>query len=197
MSWSSTIERFRHHVVPLALFVIVAVTVLIVPPIVLGEVTRDTYTLTAVVLVLAFSSVFPYAVFVAVGTLPLLYAGIASFAAPQTASDAAHSFSTATALRHVVAGISYVLGAAAVGAIGLGAQIGTTDEFTVVPAVLQPSFLTLGGGIVAGAFVCLQLWRYDAPLDTVGRHTILGTVLLGGLLALSPLIAFWIFRGTA
>lgn len=85
MSSPSTIERFKHHSVPLVVFAIVAVVVLVMPPIALGEVTMRTYALTAAVLIFAFGAVFPYAVVVALGTLPLLYIGIASFAAPQTA----------------------------------------------------------------------------------------------------------------
>lgn len=195
MSSPSAIERFRHHAVPLVLFVIVAVTVLVVPPLVLGDLTARTYALTAAVLILAITTAFPYAVLVAVGTLPLLHAGIASYAAPQTPSDAGHSFSTATALRHVVAGVSYVLGAAVVGAVGLGAQMAAPRGATVGPAALQPSFLLLGGLLVAGAFVGAQLWRYDTPRGTLARHTVLGTAALGVLLAASPVVAYWVFGG--
>jgi len=192
----SAIERFRHHVVPLVLFVIVAVAVLVVPPLVLGDLTARTYAVTAAIVVLAISSAFPYAILVAVGTLPLLYAGIASYAAPQTPSDAGHSFSAATSLRHVVAGVSYVLGAAVVGAVGLGVQLAAPPGVTPGPAALQPSFLLLGGLIVAGIFVGGQLWRYDTPQGTLPRHTVLGTAALGVLLAVSPVVAYWVFGGS-
>jgi hypothetical protein len=56
-------------------------------------------------------------------------------------------------------------------------------------------FLYLGGVLVAGAFVSLQLWRYDTRLGMLARRTVLGTVALGGLLALSPAVAFWVFTG--
>lgn len=196
MSSPSTIERFRPHSVPLVVFAIVAVVVLVAPPVALGEVTPRTYALTAAVLVFAVGAVFPYAVVVALGTLPLLYVGIASFAAPQPVGDVPHPFSASATLRHVAAGILYVLGAAAVGAIGIGVQMATGSDSTAIPAALQPSFLTLGGVIVAGAFVCLQLWRYDTPLDSLARRTVLGTVGLGVLLALSPVVAFWVFNST-
>lgn len=186
----------KRHGVPLAVFVIVAVAVLVVPPIVLSEVTARTYALTAAVLILAVSAVFPYAVIVALGTLPLLYVGIASFAAPETEADAAHSLSAVSALRHIAAGVSYVLGAAMVGTIGLGVQIAVGSDSAAIPTAVQPSFIYLGGGIVAGIFVCLQLWRYDTPLGALTWRTILGTVALGVLLALSPVVAFWVFNGT-
>lgn len=192
---SSTRQSVKRHSVPLAMFGIVTGVVLVIPPIVLGEVTTSTYALTAAVLILAVSSALPYAVAVSLGTLSLLYAGVASFAAPQPASAVPHAFSAVTALRHTVAGISYVLGAAAVGAIGVGVQIGMDNDSAVMPAAFQPSFLYLGGILVAGIFVPLQLWRYDTPLSELSRRTVLGTVTLGVLLALSPAVAFWVFRG--
>lgn len=196
MSSPSTLERFRHHAVPLVLVVIVAITVLVVPPLVLGDLTARTYSITAAVLILAITTAFPYAVLVAVGTLPLLYFGIASYAAPQTPSDPGHSFSSATALRHVFAGVSYVLGAAVVGVVGLGVQLAAPPGATMGPAALQPSFLLLGGLIVAGTFVGAQLWRYDTPHGTLPRQTVLGTAALGVLLAVSPAIAYWVFGNT-
>lgn len=191
----SVIEQVKHHSVPLVVFVMVALAALVVPPIVLGEATPRTYALTAAVLIFAVSAVFPYAMLVALGTLPFLYAGIASFAAPQTAADVTHPFSAVTALRHVAAGIFYVLAAAAVGAIWIGAQIAVGSSSTAIPMAFRSSILYFGGAIVAGAFVCLQLWRYDTPLGGLARRTILGTVALGVLLALSPVVAFWVFNG--
>ena len=195
MSSPPAYERLKHHAVPLVVFVVVAVVVLVAPPLVLGELTAKTYALTAAVVILAVGAVFPYAMLVAVGTLPLLYADVASFAAPETADGRAHSFSTVAALRHVGAGVAYVLGATVVGAIGIGAQIAVGGDSTAVPAALHPAFLYSGGVIVAGAFALLQLWRYDRPLGALDRSTVLGTVALGVLLALSPAVAFWVFNG--
>lgn len=195
MSLPSTIQPFKRHSVPLVVFVMVAVAVLIMPPVVLGEVTTRTYALTAAVLILAVGSVFPYAVLVALGTLPLLYAGVASFSAPRPSATDPHSFSAIAALRHAVTGFSYVLGATTVGAIGIGVQMGMGGDSATIPAAFQPFFLYLGGVLVAGAFVSLQLWRYDTSLDGLSRRTVLGTVTLGGLLALSPAVAFWVFNG--
>lgn len=195
MSSPSIIARFKPYGVPSVVFLLVAVAALVVPPLVLGEVTARTYALTAAVVVLAVGAVFPYAVLVALGTLPLLYAGIASFAAPKVEADVYHSFSAVAALRHVAAGVSYVLGAAVVGAIGVGVQIAVGSGSTTMPAAVQPFFLYLGGVIVAAGFVSLQLWRYDRPLGTLARRTVLGTVALGVLLALSPAVAYWVFNG--
>lgn len=170
MSLSGSIERFKRHAVPLGVFAVVVVVVLVVPPVVLGEVTEKTYALTAAILVIAVSAVFPYAVLVALGTLPLLYACVASFAAPQPATEEPYRFSAVAAIRHTVAGISYVLAAAAVGALGIGLQLGMTSDSTTIPALFQPAFLHFGGVLVAGAFVSPQLWRYDTSLSGFARR---------------------------
>lgn len=192
----STVGRFRRHAAPLVVFGIVAVALLVVPPLVLGELTARTYAVTAAVAILAVSAVTPYAVVVALGTLPLLYAGIASFAPPQTGADA-HSFSAVAALRHAAAGFAYVLGAAVVGAVGIGTQIAIGGESGGIPAAVQPALLYVGGIIVAVAFVGLQLWRYDRPVGALAGRTVLGTGVLGALLALSPAAAFWVFNNAS
>lgn len=165
------------------------------PPIVLGEVTLSTYTFIAALLIIAISPTLPFAVLVSLGTLPLLYAGVASFAAPQSGADAPHAYSAEAILRHVVAGISYVLSAAAVGAIGIGAQLGVRGNFAAIPAVFQPFVLYFGGVLVAGVFVVFQLWRYDTALTKISWPTLAGTGALGILLALSPAVALWILSG--
>ena len=195
MSPYSPVQCFKRHSVPLVVFFVMAVPVMVVPPIVLGELTAKTYALTAAVLLLAVSAVTPYAVLVAVGTLPLLYAGVASFAAPQPAGKTSHPFSALAAVRHTVAGISYVLAPAVVGAIGIGAQLGMTSDSPTIPGMVQPAFLYLGGILVAGAFVSLQLWRHTTSLNGLTRRTIVWTVGLGGLVALSPAVVFWTFYG--
>ena len=195
MSSPSVIARFKPYAVPVVVFLIVVVAALVVPPLVLGEVTVRTYALTAAVIILAVGAVFPYALLVGLGTLPLLYADIASFAAPEIETNVTHSFSAVAALRHIAAGVSYVLGAAVVGAIGIGVQFAVGSDSTTIPTALQPLFLYFGGVIIAVAFVSLQLWRYDRPSSRLARRTILGTVALGVLLALSPAVAFWVFNG--
>ncbi|PAU83757.1 hypothetical protein CK500_09635 [Halorubrum salipaludis] len=172
-----------------------AIAVLVAPPIVLGEATTRTYAITAAILILAVGSAFPYAAIVALGTLPLSYAGIASFAAPRPESDEPHPFSAAAALRHAAAGLAYVLASAAVGAVGMGVQIGLPSDPGGTPAVFGPSFLHLGGALVAVIFVSLQLWRYETSPGELAARTVLGTVALGALLALSPAVAFWAFNG--
>lgn len=182
-------DRYKENAVPLTLFLITAVAMLIVPPIALGDV--GVIGVIPYVFVIAFKAVFPYACVVAVGTLPLLYANSASFAAPDADVGVFHSFSWDATLRHVVAGFSYVVGATIVSVIGIGIQIirgdvGILDSF-------QPSFL-LGSVIVAVAFVGTQLWRYERPLRTLPLRVVLGTLVLGSLLALSIVAAFWMFH---
>lgn len=197
MSLPSPLERLRPCAVPTAIVIIVALAVLLVPPLVLGEVTARTYAITAAILVLALGTAFPYALLVALGTLPLLYAETASYAAPQPSADVPHSFSVLTALRHVIAGTMYALAAAAVGAIGVGAQIGGTGVPEAVPTALQPVLLFLGGALVGAAFVFLQLWRYERPVRTLDWQTSLWTAVLGALLAVSPVVAYRTFENAA
>lgn len=180
-----TIDRYKEDAVPLALLLIMAVAMFIVPPIALG----DLGAIGGVPFVILFAliEVFPYACVVAVGTLPLLYANIASFAAPDTDADDFHSYSWDATVRHVVAGFLYVVGATIVSAIGIGIQIMREDQ--TILETFQPWFL-IGSGIVAVAFVGAQLWRYDRPLRTLPLRTVLGTLVLGGLLALSIVAAF-------
>lgn len=194
MSSPSILDRFRPHSVPVVIFAIAAIAITIVPPLVLGEVTTRTYALTVAVVVLALGAVLPYALLVAIGTLPLLYAGLASYAAPQPSPDNAHSFSPIAILRHVAAGVAYSVGAAVVGAIGIGVQLGAPEGAAAWTIGEQPSLLVLGGVIVGVTFVAFQLWRYDTTLRTLNRGILLGTAVLGVLVAISPVIAFWIFN---
>lgn len=187
---SSAIERFRHHSVPVVLFVIVAVVAFDAPPLSAGAVTRLTSEFTMVVFVLSVWAGFPYALLVAVGPLSLLSRGIATFAAPRTSGEEARVYSRGAALRHVIAGVSYARGATVVGAHGIGVQMTLGREMTVLPPSMQPSFLVVVGVIVGVAFVGLQLWRYDTAPGTLSRRNILGTVGLGVLLALSPRVAY-------
>ena len=193
MSSPSIIDRFSRYSVPVAIFLIVLVTVLVVPPLVMGGMTAQTYALAGAVILLAVRAALPYAVLVAVGTLPFLATDVGSFAAPEIDAGGAHSLSGGTAVRHVAAGVSYALGAAVVGAVGMGAQIAVGEGSTAIPEPLQPVFLSLGGVIVAGAFVGLQLWQYHRFRTEFDWPIVLGTVTLGVLLALSPLVAFWVF----
>lgn len=201
MSPYSLLGRFRPYSVPICLFAVVAVVVLLVPPLVLGEATGRTYALTTAVLIVAISSVIPYAVGVAVLTLPFLYTGSGSYAAPEVLPTDAEPFSATAALRHVMAGISYVVAATAVGAVGIGIDFAASSGsnpvsavgFPSFPSIGVPPFLLLGGAVVAGVYVAVQLWRYERPVRALGRQTVLGTVILGALLAASPVVALWIF----
>lgn len=185
------IERLKQHAVPIVVFGIVAVVAFIVTPVTIGEWSMM-YDVTVVVFILSIWAGLPYALLVAVGTLPLLYTGIASFAAPQTMSEEPHVYTTEAAYRHFIAGVAYVLGATVVGAHGIIIQMSVRQEMMELPPSLQLSFLGVGGVLVAVAFVSLQFWRYDARLRTLSRWNILGTVGLGVLLALSPKVAYWV-----
>lgn len=196
MSSFPTTLSFKRYSVPIVVSIVVVVATLAIPPVVLGEIPARTYGLVAALLIISISPTLPYAVIVSFGTLPLLYAGIASFAAPEPGADAPHVFSAEAIIRHVVAGISYVLSAAAVGAIGIGAQLEVRDGFAAIPTVFQPFVLYFGGVLVAGVFVVFQLWRYDTSLTKISWPTLAGTVALGILLALSPAVALWILSGS-
>lgn len=191
----STRTVLKRHSVPAVVGLLVVGAVLVVPPVVLGAVTWRTYALTAAILTLALGAAAPYALLVGVGTLPLVAVGAASFTAPPATADP-QSFSVAAAGRHVIAGIAYVLAAAAVGGIWIAARLAVGSGSTMVSAVVRSLGLHAGGVLVGGAFVILQLWRSDTPLRRGKRRTILGTVVLGGLLALAPAVALWVFETT-
>jgi hypothetical protein len=201
MSLSRFVGRFRPYSVPICLFAVVAAAVLFVPPLVLGDATGRTYALTMAVLIVAISSVLPYAVAVGVLTVPFLYTGIGSYAAPEVLPTDAEPFALTAALRHVTAGISYVVAATAVGAVGIGLDFAASsgsDPFPAVgfppfPALGFPPFLMLGGVVIAGVYVALQLWRYERSVRGLGWDTVFGTVVLGAFLAASPIVALWIF----
>jgi hypothetical protein len=201
MSLSRFVGRFRPYSVPLCLFAVVALAVLFVPPLVLGDATGRTYALTVAVLIVAISSVLPYAIAVGVLTVPFLYTGISSYAAPAVLPTDADPFTLTGALRHVMAGISYVVAATAVGAVGIGLDFAASSGSKPFPAVGFPSFpslgfppfLLFGGVVIAGVYVTVQLWRYERPVRSLGWDTVLGTGVLGAFLAVSPIVALWIF----
>ena len=70
-----------------------------------------------------------------------------------------------------------------------------SDPIAGIPvvALLGGVLVLLGGAVVAGVYVAVQLWRYERPVRALGRQTVLGTVILGALLAASPVVALWIF----
>ncbi|PSP45721.1 hypothetical protein BRC63_00980 [Halobacteriales archaeon QH_10_70_21] len=67
---------------------------LVVPPLVLDGPSARTYALTAAVLVLAVGSALPYAVAVAVGTLPLVYLDAGTYASPRATAGSSPGSST-------------------------------------------------------------------------------------------------------
>jgi hypothetical protein len=98
----------------------------------------------------------------------------------------------AAAIRHVVAGVAYVLAAAVVGALGFGADFAVSSGSSPSP---MPSLLIVGGVVVAGAFAGLQLWRYDGA-GVFDWRAVATTVVFGVFLALSPSVALWVFEGS-
>ncbi|EMA10494.1 hypothetical protein [Haloarcula marismortui] len=201
MPVSRFLRRFRPYSVPICLFTVVGAAVLFVPLLVLGDATGRTYALTVAVLIVAISSVLPYAAAVGVLTVPFLYTGVGSYASPAVLPTDAESLALAGVLRHVVAGISYVVAATAVGAVGIGLDFAASSGSEPFPAVGFPSFpslgvppfLLLGGVVTAGVYVTVQLWRYGKSLRDLGWETVLGTGVLGLLLAVAPVVALWIF----
>lgn len=201
MSLSRFLRRFRPYSVPVCLLTVVGAAVLLVPLLVLGDATGRTYALTTAVLIVAISAVLPYAAAVGVLTIPFLYTGVGSYASPSVLPTDAEPLALAGVLRHVVAGISYVVAATAVGAVGIGLDFAASSGSEPFPAVGFPSFpslgfplfLLLGGVVIAGVYVTVQLWRYEKPFRDLGWETVLGTAVLGSFLAASPIVALWIF----
>ena len=185
----STLERFRPHSVPVCVFAVVAAAAVLAPPLVL-DLSARTYAIAAAVLILGVTSAAPYAVAVSVVTLPLLYAGAGSYASPAAVLDAERP-APVDALRHVAAGIVYVLAAGAVGAIGVGASFAADSG----SSTLQPVLMVAGSALVAATFVGLQLWRHNGPAGDLKTRTVLGTVVLGLFLLPAGPVALLLFGG--
>ena len=189
----SVLERFRPHSVPVCVFAVVAAAAVLVPPLVL-DLSARTYAIAAAILILAVTSTAPYAVVVAVLTLPVQYLGLASYAAPRTVPDGGRP-SLVDSLRHVAAGFAYVLAAGAVGGIGVGVDVAGSPSAPTPPTGVP--FTYLAGGVVGLVFVGLQLWRHDDPVGDLETRTVLGTVGLGLLLVPAGGVALWLFgRGS-
>lgn len=177
---------------PVSVIALVVIAVVALPPILLGEFSGRTYALTAAVGILAVSAALPFALVVGVATLPLCYLGIATYASPAVLPDGDESPSAAALARHVLAGVGYTLAAAVVGAVGIGADFATTNE-GAVPADVLPSFMYVAAGVVAVAFVGLQLWRQDATRRGLDGRAVVATVGLGVPLAVAGRVALWVF----
>ena len=189
----STLERVRPHSVPICILAVVVTAAVVVPPLVL-DVTPRTDAIAAAVLILAVTSTAPYAVAVAVLTLPFQFLGLASYASPRTVPEDGRP-SLVDALRHAAAGFAYVLAAGAVGGIGVGVDIASSSGASTPPTGVP--FTHLAGGVVGLVFVALQLWRHDDPVGDLETRTVLGTVALGLLLVPTGRVALWLFgRGS-
>lgn len=193
MTASALHERVRPHSVPVCIVALVAVAVVVLPPFLLGELTGKTYALTAAWVFLSLWASMPFALAVGIVTLPFVYTGTATYAAPTLLPEAGGSASATAVVRHFAAGFAYALAAGVVGAIGLGADFATANE-PAVPTGSLPSFTLLGGSVVAACYVALQLWRHDATPRGVDRRAVAGTVALGAALAPAGRAAVWTFQ---
>ena len=189
----STVDRFRPYSVPISIFALVALAVVVVPPVLLGDPSGRTYALTAAWIILAVWAALPYALTVGLVTLPLVYAGIATYAAPSLLPGARDSASPSAVIRHSLAGVAYILAAGVVGAVGLGAGFTTANE-PAVPTGVLPSFTLLAGGVVGACFVGLQLWRHGATARGSDTRTTIGTIVLGLGLVPAGRVAVWLFQ---
>ena len=179
-------ERFAPLSVPVAVFALVVGFAVVVPPLASGPIpAAEAYTYALVFLILAAGYGAPYAVVVAVVTLPVLRFGMAGYASPELLD--ADASTTLLAAVHVAVGFLYALAAAFVGSLALGARIaGSPGTAFTFP------FGTLGGGVlVGGAYVVLQLWRGERR----DLRTVAVTVSLGALLAAAPVVARRLFAG--
>lgn len=191
---ASADTRLRRLSAPLGIAAVVAGALLVVPPLVLGELTARAYLLATALVIVAIASATPYAVLVGIGTLPVLYAGLGSYASPRGLPTGDERPDIGIAMRHTLAGGAYALAAAILGAVGIGLDMASPSE-TAVPTALEPAFFHLGGVLVAVIYVGCQLWRYDASVRHPDRRVVAVTVVLGTLLAVSPAVALWVFQG--
>jgi len=190
---TSTIDRFRPYSVPTSILSLVAVAVVVVPPVLLGDASARTYALTTAWVVLAVGATMPYALAVGLVTLPFVYPGVATYAAPSVLPDPGESATAAAVVRHFVSGFAYVLAAGVVGAVGLGADFASANE-PVVPTDVLPSFMLVAGGVVGACFVALQLWRHAATPDGIDARSVVGTGVLGLALVPAGRVAVWVFQ---
>jgi hypothetical protein len=178
--------------VPVLVFGLLATVLLVVPPLVAGPMTPGrAYLIAGALLILAVGHAVPYAAAVAVVTLPVLWAGSPGYASPESVT-AADGPTTVQAVQHVVVGGGYALASAGLGGVLVGAEVA---GLPLPSGVVVPAGAIAGGLLTGGTFVAIQLWRYrtlDVPLDP---RTTLVTVGLGGLLAPSPAVAYWLFGG--
>lgn len=191
----SLLGWFSPYTVPVCVFCLVAAIAVVVPLLVADTITlRRAYLLTLVFLILAVSYNVAYAAFVAVVTLPVLWTGIAGYASPESAPGDGDAVTIERAVHHVTVGAFYALSSAFVGSLFIGL------EFVWSPiggGFGVPGGAFVGGLLVGGAYVTLQLWRYRTLDGSLEPRTTTATVLLGALLVLSPVVTYWLFDGSS
>jgi hypothetical protein len=190
-------NRLSSHSVPALVSGLAATLLFVVPPVVSGRLAvGKAYLLAAAILTLAVVNGAPYTVLVTVATLPLIRTGSAGDASPEAVAVAptggAGTTTGEVAIRHVVVGIGYGLASACVGSVLVGAWLA---GLPLPSSVGVPTGALVGGLLIGGAFVGLQLWRYRALGARLDWRTAATTAGLGGLLVLSPAVTYWRFGG--
>jgi hypothetical protein len=189
-------NRLSSHSVPALVSGLAATLLFVVPPVVSGPLTvGKAYLLAVAILILAVVNGAPYAVLVAVATLPMILTGSAGYASPEAVVAPTSGAGTTTAevaIRHVAVGIGYGLASACVGSVLVGAELA---GLPLPSGVGVPTGALVGGLLIGGAFVRLQLWRYRWLGATLDWRTTVTTAGLGGLLVLSPAVTYWRFGG--
>mgnify|MGYP000002769736 FL=1 len=185
-------DRLSPFSVPVLVFGLVAAVLLVVPPLVAGSMAPGrAYLIAAALLLLAMGHAGPYAAIVAVATLPVLWVGSAGYASPESTA-VADGPTTAQVVQHVVVGGGYALASAGLGGVLVGAELA---GLPLPSGVVVPAGAIVGGLLTGGTFAALQLWRYRTLDVTPGPWSTLVTVGLGGLIAPSPAVAYWLFGG--
>jgi len=184
-------ERSAPLSVPLLVFALAATTLLVVPAVAAGPLSlAEAYLIAVALSILAVANGAPYAVVVAIGTLPLVWLDSAGYASPEAA--AGDTSRTGVAAHHVAVGFGYALASACVGSVLVGAELA---GLPLPSGFVVPSGAAVGGLLIGGAFASLQSWRYRTLGTALDWRTAGTTVGLGVLLALSPAVTYWQFGG--
>jgi hypothetical protein len=197
------VESFGRISVPVQVVALTAVvTVLVVVAVAVPILDRVPGTaplfMLAAIWVLAVSYALPYALVAALVSLPLLRQDVTAFQSPESVRPNVKEVGWhKAALEHAAIGIFYMLLAAFLGGVFVFAgSFGTVPGDVTLPgaSLLPGAYLAGFAGLAVGvAYVALQLRRYATVEDSLDSRTRLGTVVLGALIALAPVVA-WTVR---
>lgn len=197
----------RRLPVPLVVGLVVVVIGLVLPLTATGTMplTRA-YGFAGLFLVVSVLFSFPYALFVTLGTLPLLWVGGTGYASPTSSrQEGAETPTPSLVGRHVVAGVFYSLASAFVGVLcfavtfalpslsGSGLPDPPTPGLTGTFPVPWP--MLLGGVLVAGVFLACTLAR-SRTVGSNRRQRLVSTA-LAVVVALAPAATFAAFATRA